>query len=93
MKIEIQTIDKYKRQVAKVKNKSNDLGILLVKNGLAIVQYISLNRNNLFYTKDKNYFFDLIENQKYAIENKKGFWKIVNLNIKNIYPNPNVKLI
>lgn len=78
------SIDRYKRKVAKVYYKE-DLGILLIKRGLARVAYISLDKKNPFYTEDDSYYAKLLKWQHYAFTNKLGVWQHRNL-FKTIFP-------
>ena len=64
-----------------------DFASYMISNGLAIVRYISPNKNNPFYYYDLQYINQLNELQEEAKQNKKGFWKEPNEIFKNIYPN------
>ncbi|WP_169734593.1 thermonuclease family protein [[Mycoplasma] collis] len=76
--------DKYNRTVAKIFDKDNDYSIDIVNEGLAIVRYISIDsKDNLYFTNDQNYYQKLLNAQKYAQKNKKGFWSRYN-NLKQI---------
>lgn len=79
--------DKYQRPIAKVTLDNNkDLGIELVKNGLAIVRFISANKNNPFFYHDLNYIDQLNNAQSDAQKQRNGFWYEPKYNIKKIFP-------
>lgn len=80
--------DKYNRKVAKISYKNKDFSKELLRNGLAIIRYISLDVKSPFYTKDKEYYKKLLNEVYYAKKWKKGFWKIYNSELeveKNLY--------
>ncbi|WP_156768861.1 thermonuclease family protein [[Mycoplasma] mobile] len=85
--------DKFGRLIARIQNNKKDLALEIIKNGLGIVQYVSLDKKSPFFTRDTNYFYSLLEAQNIAIKLKKGFWQFENISIKTIFPNPNVNLI
>ncbi|VEU59720.1 Thermonuclease precursor [Mesomycoplasma neurolyticum] len=70
--------DKYGRIVAKLYDENNDFATEILKEGLAIFEYISLDQKDKYYTKDKNYFNQLVQAQKFAMQNQKGFWNKYN---------------
>ncbi|MBN3534868.1 thermonuclease family protein [Mycoplasma procyoni] len=69
------THDKYGRNVSKILIDNEDVGLEVLKNGLAIVRYISEDRKSPFYTNDREYYKKLLDASFYAQVNKKGFWK------------------
>ncbi|NQZ66096.1 MAG: thermonuclease family protein [Mycoplasmatales bacterium] len=79
------TDDPYDRKVVKIFVNNQDLSYLLIKNGLARVAYISLNTSSPYYTSDYSYYKKLLLAQKWAHDNKKGFWNQIDL-FKDIFP-------
>ncbi|MGZ9413340.1 thermonuclease family protein [Mycoplasma sp. Z386] len=75
--IQIQIIkkDKYKRNVSKIFINNIDIGRQLLRNGLVIVRYISIDKTSPFYTEDIDYYDQLLSDFHYAQKNKLGFWK------------------
>lgn len=76
LKINFIQEDAYKRKVVKVFGNNFDLAKELVKNGLAIVRYISLDQKSPFYTLDINYYGELLNLELEARKNKQGFWSL-----------------
>lgn len=87
--VEIESIknDKYERKITKVELENGiDFSSYMVKNGYAIVRYISSNKSNPFYYYDYNYVDNLYKLQDEAIQNKVGFWSEPIEILKKIYP-------
>ncbi|MBN0919140.1 thermonuclease family protein [[Mycoplasma] gypis] len=79
--------DKYGRSLAKIyldDKRQKMLNVELVKNGLALQYYISLNPKNIYYTKDVDFYLLLQNAQLEARVNKRGFWNLQNVAI--IFP-------
>lgn len=66
--------DMYGRDVARIEHANKDLGLELVRNGLARVAYISLDNKSPFYTNNFSYYQKLLLAQFSAYQNKLGFW-------------------
>ena len=79
------TKGKYGRTVARIVCDGTDLGLMLVKKGLARVAYISLVEKNMYYTSEVDYYHKLIDAQYYAAIHKKGIWKWKD-RFKEIFP-------
>ncbi|MCS4536672.1 MULTISPECIES: thermonuclease family protein [unclassified Mycoplasma] len=80
IKIQIISIDRYNRLVARVWNYQNiDANIYLVSNGLARVKYLDKKRSNINYWnnnwKIKAYYDKLVAAESMAKRNKIGIWK------------------
>lgn len=58
----------------------------MVKNGYAVVRYISPIKNNIFYYYDYYYIDNLYQLQEKAKRNKKGFWTENNQILDKIFP-------
>ncbi len=65
--------DKNNHQIVKVYYQNLDIGLKMLKDGYALINYISLNPTNSFYTNDFNYFNLLVKMQYYAFKHKLGF--------------------
>ena len=85
VKIKKMKKDKYKRTIAQIMVNNEDLAYLLVKEGLARVAYISINKGSPFYTTSFKYYKDLLNYQYLAYQNKKGFWS-QKTHFKKIFP-------
>lgn len=78
-----QSKDKYNRFVAIVKSNNNiDIGLELVKEGLARVAYITINKYDKQYSVygtrnhfQEEYYWKLIKAENQAKKLQKGFWK------------------
>ena len=64
----------YGRSVCRVLADKKDVATTILKNGLAIVKYVSINPKNKFYSSDFEYYNLLLNAQYYAFENKLGIW-------------------
>lgn len=79
--------DKYDRWISKVTMKNGlDFSSYMIKNGYAIVRYISPIKSSNFYYYDSDYINYLYDLQNYAKINKIGFWSESNEVLKKIYP-------
>ena len=74
--------DKYGRSVAIVKDNNSNLCVELVKRGLAIIQYISVDPKSPFYTTKFSYYEELLKAQYEATINKRGIYE--NLEMMNL---------
>lgn len=68
------SIGYYGRSVCKVWSGQQDVAVSLLKKGLAIVKYFSIDPKNRFYSSDFQYYKILLDAQHYAFENKIGIW-------------------
>ncbi|WP_406602187.1 thermonuclease family protein [Mesomycoplasma moatsii] len=88
-KVDIEALkkDKYDRWISKVTMKNGlDFSSYMIKNGYAIVRYISPIKSSYFYYYDSDYIDHLYDLQNYAKINKMGFWSESNAVLKKIYP-------
>lgn len=69
------SIDKYNRKVARIIIDGQDLSQLLVENGYARVAYINVIKGSPYETKNYDYYRKILECQKKAYDNERGFWK------------------
>ena len=79
------TKGKYGRTVARVVRNNIDLGLMLVRKGLARVAYVSLEPKNPYYTSNVNYYGKLLMAEYEAAKNEIGFWKDKD-RFKEIFP-------
>lgn len=79
------TNDAYSRKVVQVLSDNQNLSILLVKQGLAKVAYISKEKRNKFYYKDSSFIDALYEAQQQAMSKRLNIWKEPN-QISKIFP-------
>ncbi len=87
VEVETSKEDKYHRKIAKVTlDNGLDYGSYMIKNGFAIVRYISTIKNNYFYYYDTDYVNNLYDLQDYAKKNKKGFWSESEATLRKIFP-------
>ena len=68
------TKGKYGRTVARIVCDGVDLGLMLVKKGLARVAYISLVEKNMYYTTEVEYYKKLMDAQYLAALKHIGIW-------------------
>lgn len=71
----VEANDPYNRKVARIEFNGKDLSNELVKNGLARVAYIDVNKSSPYFTDNYEYYKRLLINQKFAKDSKLGFWK------------------
>ncbi|WGI36729.1 thermonuclease family protein [Mesomycoplasma lagogenitalium] len=74
--IEKISLDKYNRIVSKAYYNNQDISKEMLKNGLAIIKYISIDVKSPFYTSDFNYYSELKETMFNAMKEKRGFWSV-----------------
>ncbi|MDJ1648084.1 thermonuclease family protein [Mycoplasma phocimorsus] len=79
------TLDHYGRKVVQVFINDEDLSILLVKNGLAKVAYISKDKKSRYYFKDTSYVDVLSKAQQEAMIMRLNIWSDLK-KISQIYP-------
>ncbi len=79
-------LDPYKRIVAKINYGSISLAKLLLSKGLARVKYISPIKKDFFYYPNTQYYYQLVEIEKYAKINKIGIWAMSPKVQKEIFP-------
>ncbi|AWX69294.1 thermonuclease family protein [[Mycoplasma] anseris] len=81
--------DKYGRVlvivIVKIKENFFNLNLELVRKGKAKMAYISLNKNNRYYTDNEEFFNQLQHAQNLAQKEKIGIWDTL-VNINEIYP-------
>ncbi|WP_338822760.1 thermonuclease family protein [Mycoplasmopsis felifaucium] len=75
------TTDKYNRKVGQLffydNNEQVDVGLEIIRNGLARVKYINIDKKDIFTVKDENlkeYFYKLKENENFARRNNLNIW-------------------
>lgn len=90
-KVKVQKVarDDYQRIVAKAKSNDDnnqDLGLELVRNGLAIVAYISTKPGDRYFTDDYKYYEQLISAQYKAWQEEVGIWSLDEDEMKEVYP-------
>ncbi|WP_051590857.1 thermonuclease family protein [Mycoplasmopsis felifaucium] len=75
------TTDKYSRKVGQLfyyyNNEQIDVGLEIVRNGLARVKYINIDKKDIFTVRDadlKEYFYKLKENENFAKRNNLNIW-------------------
>lgn len=81
------TQDKYNRWVCRIFDKNNyDIGKYIISQGLARIQYFSLNKKDKWYwindSELKGYYYELLKTQQSAQSQLLGFWKE---NINDVY--------
>ncbi|QJR43931.1 thermonuclease family protein [Mycoplasma miroungirhinis] len=87
-----QTYDRYKRTVTQIFDlNQNSINLKIIKNGLARVNYISLNFKSIYYTKNKEYYFQLLNVEQKARQSKAGFWAQVD-KIDQIFKTKTIKI-
>ncbi len=87
VEVEIIKKDKYNRNIVKVNlDYDLDFGSYMIRNGYAIVRYISSNKNSPFYFSDINYINNLYSLENEAKQNKLGFWSEPETIFKKIFP-------
>ncbi|MBU4691295.1 thermonuclease family protein [Mycoplasma zalophi] len=70
-----QKYDRYKRTVTQIFDlNKKSINLKMIKKGLARVNYISLNYKSIYYTKNVNYYYQLLDKEQLARKNKCGFW-------------------
>ena len=79
------TKDKYGREIIKIFANDIDIGIKLVELGLARVAYISNKKGNPFFSKDEEYYKNLLNLQYQAYIKGKGIWSRKDV-YKTIFP-------
>ncbi len=79
-------LDTYKRMITRINYESKELAEQLLSQGLARVKYISPIPKNFFYYPDIDYYYQLLEIEKYAKVNKVGIWKLSPNEQKMVFP-------
>ena len=77
--------DSYNRLIVKLQTNRFDVGIAMVRQGMARVAYISNKKKAKFFSPDENYYKKLLEAQHYAYTNQYGIWDRKDL-YKTIFP-------